>query len=205
MAQWGRNDEASNSVIWAPALLNKEPTRANANALFGNTTGNGYITYATHGVFGVSDDEANTVSVAGAGWQLRTTGHGGRAGRVTYETLVAMSSFTGDANDSIDNYIIIINTQPQDSEVTEGDPTNFSVTAVSSPAGATLTYQWQMDADANGTFANISEAGVYSNVDTATLSISNTSGLTENAAFRVIVGTDDATSVTSDPAYLTFA
>lgn len=34
-----------------------------------------------------------------AGWVLRTVGTGGRAGRVQYETLVAMGSMTGDASD----------------------------------------------------------------------------------------------------------
>jgi hypothetical protein len=34
-----------------------------------------------------------------AGWVVRTLGTGGRAGRVQYETLVAMGSMTGDASD----------------------------------------------------------------------------------------------------------
>lgn len=38
-------------------------------------------------------------SIAHAGWTVRTVGTGGRAGRVQYETLVAMSSITGDAED----------------------------------------------------------------------------------------------------------
>lgn len=37
--------------------------------------------------------------VAHAGWNLRRVGTGGRAGRVTYECLVAMGSMTGDASD----------------------------------------------------------------------------------------------------------
>jgi hypothetical protein len=40
-----------------------------------------------------------TQGVAHAGWVLRTVGTGGRAGRVQYETLVASSSITGDAED----------------------------------------------------------------------------------------------------------
>jgi hypothetical protein len=36
---------------------------------------------------------------AHAGWTLRTEGTGGRAGRVQYETLVAMGSMTGDGED----------------------------------------------------------------------------------------------------------
>ena len=35
------------------------------------------------------------------GWVKRTVGTGGRAGRVHYETLVAASSITGDAEDII--------------------------------------------------------------------------------------------------------
>lgn len=38
-------------------------------------------------------------SVAHAGWVVRMEGTGGRAGRVQYETLVAMGSMTGDAED----------------------------------------------------------------------------------------------------------
>jgi hypothetical protein len=38
---------------------------------------------------------------AHAGWVLRTVGSGGRAGRVQYETLVAMGSLTGDAEDTV--------------------------------------------------------------------------------------------------------
>jgi hypothetical protein len=39
--------------------------------------------------------------VAHAGWVLRTVGSGGRAGRVQYETLVAMGSITGDSDDTV--------------------------------------------------------------------------------------------------------
>jgi hypothetical protein len=39
------------------------------------------------------------LAVPHAGWVQRTKGTGGRAGRVQYETLVAGSSITGDADD----------------------------------------------------------------------------------------------------------
>lgn len=42
---------------------------------------------------------ASGKAVAHAGWNLRTVGTGGRAGRVTYECLVASGSMTGDASD----------------------------------------------------------------------------------------------------------
>ena len=38
-------------------------------------------------------------TVTHSGWVKRTVGTGGRAGRVTYETLVAMNTITGDTAD----------------------------------------------------------------------------------------------------------
>jgi len=43
--------------------------------------------------------EARTKGVVNPGWNLRKEGTGGRAGRVTYETLVAMRSMSGDGAD----------------------------------------------------------------------------------------------------------
>jgi hypothetical protein len=47
----------------------------------------------------VADLGSGTGGGASAGWVLRKVGTGGRAGRVTYETLVAMRSITSDAED----------------------------------------------------------------------------------------------------------
>ena len=57
----------------------------------------------TIGIFGVSTSEmANTSGLnhkaAHTGWVVRTEGTGGRAGRVQYETLVAMGSIQNDAS-----------------------------------------------------------------------------------------------------------
>lgn len=41
------------------------------------------------------------LGVAHSGWNIRTIGTGGRAGRVQYETLVAMGSLTGDSEDTV--------------------------------------------------------------------------------------------------------
>lgn len=102
MAQWGNTDDSANSVIWANTTLN---VALNQTELFGNTTVSAVIANAQVGVFGISAAEmafANTAdtetdNVTHAGWVIRTEGRGGRAGRVQYETLVAMSSITGDA------------------------------------------------------------------------------------------------------------
>lgn len=101
MAQWGNQDQASDSVLWANTTLNVAKTQSE---VFGNVTEDDLIQDLIVGQFGVSTDEiANTSGegeyVTHAGWVLRKEGTGGRAGRVQYETLVAMSSITGDAAD----------------------------------------------------------------------------------------------------------
>ena len=45
------------------------------------------------------DGDNNTSEIAHVGWVKKTVGTGGRAGRVHYETLVAASSISGDAED----------------------------------------------------------------------------------------------------------
>ena len=56
-------------------------------------------------IFGVDKDEARVAAVAtqitSAGWVQQTTGSGGRSGRVQYETLVALKTITGDAEDTV--------------------------------------------------------------------------------------------------------
>jgi len=101
MPLWGKTDAASNSVIYAPAQFNKTPNTANRDALYGNTTANGYGTGETIGMYGVDTTEMSVGSggVTHAGWVIRKEGSGGRAGRVQYETLVAMGSMTSDGSD----------------------------------------------------------------------------------------------------------
>lgn len=52
-------------------------------------------------IFGVDVAEAAvTTEITSAGWVQQTTGSGGRSGRVQYETLVALKTITGDAEDT---------------------------------------------------------------------------------------------------------
>lgn len=53
-------------------------------------------------IFGVDEGEAGvTTQITSAGWVQQTTGSGGRSGRVQYETLVALKTITGDAEDTV--------------------------------------------------------------------------------------------------------
>lgn len=153
MGGWGNTDVAGNSAIFAPALVNKAPNATERDKLYGNTTANAYFgSGETIGQFGVSYKEKQAqrsdraARAAGPGWQLRTTGSGGRAGRVRYETLVAMRSLNpaGD-DDTIPDFSLIL-TNPVDvsANAGAGEVANLYSYATSVPAGATITYKWQV-------------------------------------------------------------
>lgn len=192
MPQWGNTDVASNSVFWGPALFNKVANTSNQTALFGNTTADAFVTGETIGQFGADAGEtqaareASVARPAHAGWVIKTEGSGGRTGRVTYETLVAMGSLGGDSEDVVlPDYTIRINTQPANTtaNTTAAQNATFSVSAVSVPTGATLSYAWTY---ANGTTI---QAGANVGPTTgATLTV-NSAVQTVNAAFRVTVST----------------
>src|SRR5210317_646891 len=149
MSQWGNTDDAANSVIWATSQVNKPSNTANQTELFGNTTANAYFDGVTIGQFGVSAAEAQAARAEGkpanAGWVLETVGSGGRSDRVQRETLVAMSTITGDAEDtSFPDLTITITTQPSDASANSAadEQATFTVAATSVPSGS-LNYLWQ--------------------------------------------------------------
>lgn len=57
MPQWGKTDNAANSVLWAPAILNKVANSTTQTALFGNTTSGAFITGEVVGQYGVDATE----------------------------------------------------------------------------------------------------------------------------------------------------
>lgn len=196
-------DLANNSPIYAPAQLRQAPNTANRDALFGNSSANGYGDNITNGVFGVDVNElnaqkaANVAAPSHTGWNLKITGSGGRAGRVFYETLVA-GGISGDSeNTAFPQYSLTITAQPANATVNASSATNtanFSVTAASVPAGATLTYFWQRW---NGSaFANVTANATYSNITTATLTVAANTLATNADILRVGVATANGASVT---------
>lgn len=213
MAQWGNTDDAANSVLWGTTYVKLPANTDNQANLYGNTTADAFITGATIGQFGVDQGEtqalragANT-KVTHAGWNLRKVGSGNRAGRVQNETLVAFGgNFAGsDGSDDavIPDYKLTISTQPSSVTINSSSTSNvatFTVAAVSAPTGATLTYQWQKWGGSS--FADLSNAGAYSNVTTASLSVlSNTASNGE--IYRVQVGATGAANVVSSNAVIT--
>jgi hypothetical protein len=153
MPLWGNTDTTGNSAIFAPAQVKVAPNTANRDDLYGNTTANAWFgSGETIGMFGVGVIEKQVQRLDGVpraaspGWQLRTTGAGGRAGRVSYETLVAMRSLatTGDS-DTVPDYHLAYTTQPEDSDgyATNDQIITLAAEVASTPDGASITYQWQ--------------------------------------------------------------
>ena len=60
--------------------------------MFNDTTADNFITGVTIGLFNFKDSETQSGAVAHVGWNLKTTGSGGRASRVQYECLVALTN-----------------------------------------------------------------------------------------------------------------
>jgi hypothetical protein len=88
-----------------------------------------------------------------------------------------------------------ITTQPAATIICSGANTSYSVTAT----GTALTYQWQLSTNSGGSWSNLSNTGVYSNVTTNTMNITAaTAGMT-GSLYRCVI------SGTCAPAATTFA
>lgn len=97
---------------------------------------------------------------------------------------------------------ITIGTQPSAASVTAPAGATFTVAATTNDGG-TLSYQWQLSTDGGSTYTNVANGGVYSGATTATLTISNSTGL-GGRLYRVVVSsTGGSPSVNSSAAVLT--
>ena len=92
MSSWTNVDEAAGAPLWAVEAIRKEKSNANRTDLFNDSTADNFITGVTIGLFNFKDSETQSGAVAHVGWNLKTTGSGGRASRVQYECLVALTN-----------------------------------------------------------------------------------------------------------------
>lgn len=219
MSSWGNNDNAANAPYWAvnSTIVNAAdaksvavaPTAANVALLFGNTTSDVYTSGETIGLFAVDANEENVALTNGGapahtGWVLRTTGSGGRAGRVQQEVLVALSSVIGDSEDSTYKDAVITITAQPDSvlgpvSAASADTVTAAITAAitTGNTAAPLTYQWQVNNNTGGTWVNVPNGtGVTTGqpgnmtktgANTATLILDPTGTTANNYVFRCIV------------------
>lgn len=177
-------------------------------------TGNAYSAATVYGLdaqeAGVPENRARNLKVPGwVNYTTYTDAHGQT--RHKGESLVALSkNFTASsASDASDDtvaadYLIYFSTQTADATVTANAGANLFVVATSTPAGATITYQWQ-ESPNNVTWANLSEGSPYNNVTSNTLYIDDTTGL-EDYYYRVVIsGNGGADNNTSAVAQVTFS
>lgn len=211
MALWANTDDAANSTIFAAAQVKLEPNTANQSDLFGNTTQDAFITGVAVGQFGVTTDEMAAGRQAGerpaaAGWVLRTEGSGGRAGRVFSETLVAMKTISGDAEDAgFPDFTLLFTSQPVDAaevDASDNETATFTVVAASAPTGASISYLWQYSTDDGGTWATTAAVSGFTNQTTATLSVSANT-IADGTLVRCRISATGADNVFSDAALLT--
>ena len=85
-------DEAAGAPLWAVEAIRKEKSNANRTDLFNDASADNFITGVTIGLFNFKDSETQSGAVAHVGWNLKTTGSGGRANRVQFECLVALTN-----------------------------------------------------------------------------------------------------------------
>jgi hypothetical protein len=210
---WGNTDTTGNSAIFAPAQVHKAPTAVERGKLYGNTTANGYGTSETVGQFGVSPDEIRAKRAdrlpkpPSAGWVLKQTGQGGRAGRVKYETLVAMHSIAagggGDEDVSFPDFSINLSINPVSTvgDAWDDEIAVFNANAYNTPSGGSLTYKWQKWG--GSAFANVDNGGAYSNTATKQLSVLANTVAANAEIYRAGVYQSGATTKYSTNATLT--
>ena len=220
MSSWGNNDNAANAPYWAvnSTIVNAAdvkavaaaPTSANVALLYGNTTADVYTTGETIGLFAVDAQESIVTHAPHSGWVLKTTGSGGRAGRVQNEVLVALSTVTGDGDAQVYANVTITLTGPSAASIVANTDyanlVSFSVspTLVGNTA-ASLTYQWQYNAGAG--WANIPANTVpiqYNGATSATLFARPKTTANTGTVYRVTVtAADQGVSATSANATIT--
>ena len=93
------------------------------------------------------------------------------------------------SNAGILNIPVIITTQPLAVTQCAGGTANFSVVT----SGAGVSYQWQVSTDAGVSYNNVSNAGVYSGVTTATLTITGTTAVMNGYLYRCITANSPCT------------
>ena len=220
MSQWGNNDRAIDIPKDAPGRVNLKPIQDNANTMYYNSTkdqfkvtladGSLRLANTAVGVFMVDNAEEQVLANAGGakpahtGWNIRKEGFGGRAGRVTWETLVAIANPLSD--NSSDDSLLADATITVYQPITLGGPVSaasantvtFSVVGTTAiPATAALTYQWQVNNNSGGSWVNIDSGTNVSTgqpgsmnktgANTATLVLDPTGTAANNYVFRCVV------------------
>ncbi len=133
--------------------------------------------------------------------ELQGTGYNATNGTVTGGVDGYTTPNDGDSNSTYDfqQPDTVISNQPSSQTICVGDNGSFTITT----AGSGLSYQWQIST--GGAFSNLSNGGVYSDVTTDELVITNATQSLNNNQYRVVITSIAYAcgTVTSDAATLT--
>lgn len=181
-------------------------------SLYGRTDSNANVTKASRGIAASSqaktivfvdeteaalaENKARGINAPGW-WSYFTYTDASGATRHKAEHLVTLANADTNANETqADDTIaadltIVIDSQPAAASVTAPAAAQFVVAASTTPAGGTLTFQWQEDSGSG--FANLSDGGVYSGALTNVLDISDSTGL-NGYQYRVAISATGASA-----------
>jgi hypothetical protein len=130
-----------------------------------------------------------------------TSGLNGRRFRLSATTSTCSMIFTNSATLFVEGPLTVA-TQPSDVRLCTGQSTSFTSTFNNGTGVGTITYQWQVSTDLGLNWSNLTNSGVYSNVTTTTLNISDATGL-YGRCYRLRATTDYCSAVFSNRACLT--
>jgi gliding motility-associated-like protein len=151
--------------------------------------GSGFADLSDGGVY--SNATTSALTITGA-----TTGMNG----YDYRVVVSNSTCSDDISASAELTVQTaptVTAQPDDSTICETNDATFTVVA----SGSSLTYQWQVDAGSG--FSDLSNGGVYSNVDQSTLTITGATTAMNGFDYRVVISNTQCSGLNSNSATLT--
>ena len=151
--------------------------------------GSGFANLSDAGVY--SNTTSSAMTITGA-----TTGMSG----YDYRVVVSNSTCSDDISASAELTVQTaptITAQPDDSTICETNNVTFNIAA----SGSSLSYQWQVDQGAG--FSDLSNGGVYSNVDQATLTITGATASMNGFDYRAVISNTQCSGLNSNSATLT--
>lgn len=157
MAQWGQNDNTSNSVIWAPATVKQAPNADNRDNLYQNNTPDAFVEGTTVGMYGVDEVEVSMAPYQLTSVSIVTPGAG-----VYVPGEILEIDDTG-ATSEADATITVVSTTVVAATVDEGgtEYSNGDIVTVVSGVGTEATLEVETDSDGIVTNLTVVSGGQY--------------------------------------------
>ncbi|MCZ8217337.1 MAG: hypothetical protein O9262_13915, partial [Cyclobacteriaceae bacterium] len=167
------------------ATFSATATGTNLTYQWQENSGSGFVDLSNGGVYG----DVTTATLALTNVPVSMDGR-------TYRVIVSNRGCTSATSNGLATLTVntapAISAAPADVTICSGSNTSFSATAT----GTNLTYQWQENSGSG--FVNLSNGGVYGDVTTATLALTNVPVAVNGRTYRVIVSNAGCTSATSN-------